>query len=204
MNQSERKEILDKIIPKLGMTIHPDALWKIVNLSRGLPSYVHLLGLYSAQSALDRYSLQIAEGDVDKAIERALEKCQESIQENYTKAVHSNRADHLYRQVLLACALAETDERGTFTQLSVCEPLAGILKRDGEVEIAAFQQHLKKFITDERGKILVRRGRERAYRFRFSDPMMQPYVIMKGIEQGLVSADAMKALSFPAQKKLAI
>ena len=65
--------------------------------------------------------------------------------------------------------------------LAVCKPLTKILGRPKEVEIAAFQQHLKNFITDEGGKVLIRKGRERAYRFRFNDPMMQPYVIMKGI-----------------------
>ena len=68
--------------------------------------------------------------------------------------------------------------------MSVCGPLAGILQRT--VQIANFQQHLLKFITDDRAGILVRKGRERAYRFRFRDPRMQPFVVMKGREQGLV------------------
>jgi hypothetical protein len=162
------------------------------------------LGLYSAESAIARRSTQIAEGDVDRAIKRVLEKSQESIKEEYAKAVHSNRSDSLYKQVLLACALAETDfeGRGTFAPLAVCKPLTDILKRDKAVKIDAFQQHLKKFITDERGNILVRRGHERAFRFRFREPMMQPFVIMQGIEQGLVDASAIDVLSFPAQTKL--
>ncbi len=144
----------------------------------------------------------ILEADVDKAIQRVLVRSQESIQEEYAIATHSNRSDSLYRHVLLACALAETDERGTFTPLSVCKPLTAILKRSKEVEIAAFQQHLKKFIAKERGEILVRKGTDRAYRFRFRDPIMQPYVIMKGISEGLVDKSAIDALSFPAQANL--
>jgi Cdc6-like AAA superfamily ATPase len=204
MNSNERKEILDKIIPRLGMKLHGDALWKIVNLSRGLPAYVHSLGLYASQAAIQRKTLSISESDVDKAIKRVLEKSEESIQENYSKAVHSNRSDSLYKQVLLACALAETDDRGNFTPLSVCKPLTKILGRAKEVEISAFQQHLKNFITEERGNILIRKGRERAYRFRFRDPVMQPYVIMRGIEQGFVDKKAIDVLSFPAEPKLPI
>jgi hypothetical protein len=176
MSPDERKAILDKIVPRLGMKLDGDALWKIVNLSRGLPSYVHALGLFAIQAAIERKTLLTVENDVDAAIKRVLEKSEESIQEDYAKATHSNRSDNLYRQVLLACALADTDDRGSFTPLAVCKPLAGILRRDKEVEIAAFQQHLKNFITGERGNILVRKGRERAYRFRFRDPLMQPYV----------------------------
>ncbi|MGJ5050066.1 AAA family ATPase [Bradyrhizobium oligotrophicum] len=202
MNISERKEILQRIVPRLGMKLHEDALWKIVHLSRGLPAYVHSLGLYSTESAILRRSLLISEGDVDSAMKRVLERSQESIKEEYSKAVHSNRSDNLYKQVLLACALADTDPegRGTFAPLAVCKPLSGILDRP--VKIDAFQQHLKKFITEERGNILVRRGHERAFRFRFREPMMQPFVIMQGIEQGLVDPSAIDALSFPAQPRL--
>ena len=184
------------------MKLDQDALWKIVNLSRGLPSYVHTLGLYSVQNAISRKSLTVTEKDVDAAITRALERVEESFRDTYSKAVHSNRRDNLYREVLLACALTETDERGTFTPLAVCKPLGAILRRDKEIEIAVFQQHLAKFITPERANVLVQRGRQRAFRYRFDDPMMQPYVILKGIEQGLVSASATDILSYPAEPRL--
>lgn len=199
MNTSERKEILDKRIPKLGMKLHQDAIWKIVELSRGLPSYVHLLGLYSTQSAIDRKSMLITETDVDAAISRILLRLQESLSEKYHTATHSNRNDNLYQQVLLACALAESDDRGLFSPTGISKQLTKILGRDKEVSASAFQQHLIKFIADERGGVLTRIGRERSYKFRFSDPAMQPYVIMKGIEGGRVGKDAVSVLSFPAQ-----
>jgi hypothetical protein len=58
MNITERREILQKIVPRLGMKLQDDAMWKIVHLSRGLPSYVHSLGLYSVESAIRRRSLR--------------------------------------------------------------------------------------------------------------------------------------------------
>jgi Cdc6-like AAA superfamily ATPase len=204
MNIVERRQILQKIVPRLEMKLHDDAMWKIVHLSRGLPAYVHSLGLYSSESAILRRSPLITETDVDAAMKRVLERSQESIKDEYSKAIHSNRSDNLYKEVLLACALADTDSegRGTFAPLAVCKPLSNILDRP--VKIDAFQQHLKKFITEERGNILVRRGHDRAFRFRFREPMMQPFVIMQGIEQGLVDPSAIDALSFPAQPKLPI
>ena len=108
----------------------------------------------------------------------------------------------MYKEVLLACALSDTNDRGTFSPTAVCPPLTSILKREKLVQIAAFQQHLQKFISPEPGSVLVRKGLERSYRYRFTDPMMQPYVIMKGIEQGLVDPSALEALSFPAQPRL--
>lgn len=200
MGQDELRQILDKRVRRLGMKFHGDAYFKIIELSRGLPSYAHLLGLYSTQSAIGRKSLTILEKDVDAAISKALEKSQESTQSDYNLAVHSNRTDSLHRQVLLACALAKPDERGLFSPSAVCEPLADILKRP--VTIANFQQHLQMFITEERGSVLVRKGRERAYKFRFRDPMMQPYVIMKGIELGIIPNSALTVLSSPMEPEL--
>lgn len=60
--------------------------------------------------------------------------------------------------------------------------------------IAHFARHLNEFLSSERGQILSRRGYERAYRFRFSDPMMQPYIIIKGIREGMVSDAAREAI----------
>jgi len=198
MSNDEMKEIINKRIPRLGMKIDPDALWKIITLSRGLPSYVHLLGLYSAQEAIDGRKLLITETHVDAAIKRALEKSQESVRSDYAAAVHTNRTDTLFREVLLACALAKTDDRGFFTPQSVVEPLSAILNK--HVTIANFQNHLKEFISAERGAILIRRGKERAYKFRFADPMMQPYIIMRGVEEGLLlKTTGLELLSSPEQ-----
>jgi DNA polymerase III delta prime subunit len=204
MNTTERRDILDKRIPKLGMKLHQDALWKIVELSRGLPSYVHLLGLYSTQNAIDRRSTLITDSDVDAAISRVLLRLQESLSEKYHSAVHSNRGDNLYSQVLLSCALAESDDRGSFTPMNIAKQLTRILGREKEMPTSAFQQHLVKFTADERGKVLTKTGRERAYRFRFTDPAMQPFVIMKGIQSGIVGKEALNVLSFPAQGILPI
>ncbi len=202
MSNDEMKEIIRKRLPRLNMRMEPDALWKIITLSRGLPSYVHLLGLYAVQDAARDRHLTITEKNVDAAIKRALEKSQEFVQREYATAIHTNRTDTLFQEVILACALAKTDERGLFTPNSVVPPLSKILDR--EVSIANFQNHLKKFISEERERILVRRGKERAYKFRFRDPMMQPYVIMKGVEAGLVEAKALDVLSSPAEPELPI
>jgi Cdc6-like AAA superfamily ATPase len=202
MSNDEMKEIIQKRLPRLGMKIETDALWKIITLSRGLPSYVHLLGLYAVQDAIGQRRLTVTEANVDAAIRRALEKSQESVQREYSAAIHTNRTDTLFQEVLLACALAKTDDRGLFTPNAVVPPLASILSKD--VTIANFQNHLKKFISEERGRILVRKGKERAYKFRFRDPMMQPYVIMKGVEAKLVEAKALDVLSSPAQPQLPI
>jgi Cdc6-like AAA superfamily ATPase len=200
MSNDEMKEIINRRLPRIGMRIETDALWKIIVLSRGLPSYVHLLGLYAVQEAIDGKKMLINEKHVDAAIKRALEKSQESVRSDYAAAIHTNRTDTLFREVLLACALAKTDDRGFFTPQSVVDPLSSILGKP--VKIANFQNHLKEFIGKDRGAILIRRGKERAYKFRFSDPMMQPYIIMRGVEDNLVKTNAFEFLSAPEQPQL--
>lgn len=202
MSNDEMKEILQKRLPRLDMEIAQDAMWKIITLSRGLPSYVHLLGLYATQDAILNKRTKILEDNVDAAIRRALERSQESVRQDYAAATHTNRTDTLFEQVLLACALAKTDDTGLFTPNSVVAPLSSILGRS--MAISNFQNHLKKFISDERARVLVRRGKDRAYKFRFRDPMMQPYVIMGGVESGLVKPRSLDALSSPAEPELPI
>jgi len=200
MSNDEMKEVINKRLPRLGMKIDRDSLWKIVVLSRGLPSYVHLLGMCAVQAAIDNRRLNITESDVDSAVHRAIEKSRESVQKEYAAAIHTNREDTLFKEVLLACALARTDDRGLFSPNAVIGPLTSILGRD--VKIANFQNHLKKFIGAERGKILIRKGKERAYKFRFRDPMMQPYIIMRGVEGKMVDATSLDVLSSPEQPEL--
>ncbi|MGH8769066.1 MAG: hypothetical protein ACREVT_12925, partial [Burkholderiales bacterium] len=118
-------------------------------------------------------------------------------------AVHSNRQEALYRPILLACALAvPDDEAGHFTAQAVCEPLAQILKR--KVSIATFDDQLKAFTTPERGNVLVRRGTSRKYKYRFSEPMMHPFVIMKGIKDGYINSRSLTLLAYQPQRHLSI
>jgi hypothetical protein len=53
-----------------------------------------------------------------------------------------------------------------------------------ECHVSAFQAKLNT-IADARGKILTKRGERRRHRFRFSNPMMQPFVMLKGMDDGM-------------------
>ena len=194
MTTSAAQEIVDKRLSSLGMKIAPDARSTIVVLSRGLPSYVHRLGRYATLRAIEERRLTVEEDDVRAAIQEVLDRSQESTKDTYETAVHSNQPGNLFRQVLLACAMANTDDGGWF------KPLTGVLKRS--VEIATFQNHLNDFSNEKRRNIIERKGSERAYRFRFKDPVMQPFVLMQGIKQGFMTQEARSILSFPEQLSL--
>jgi hypothetical protein len=200
MTNDELKELIEKRITKLGISIVPDAKWTIINLSKGLPSYVHGLGKFSCFRALARNSLNVTAEDVEIAIDNFIESFQQSFKNAYEVAVRSNQPGNLFRQVLTSCALARADDSGYFTPVAVRDPLSAILKRN--IGIANFQNHLKEFSTQKRGNIFQRIGEERAYRFRFREPGMQPFVIMRGIRDGIVDERARLALSFAEQPDL--
>jgi hypothetical protein len=50
-----------------------------------------------------------------------------------------------------------------------------------------FAKHLHAFCTAERGPILEKFGSEYRWKFRFTNPSMQPYVLMKGLRDGLIT-----------------
>lgn len=192
MSRRELVEIVEKGIARLGMGIDPEAKTKIASLSEGLPHYTHLLGLHAAQSAImdDRQGVTI--GDVDNATRVAVEKAQQSILGDYHKATRSPRKDNLYKQVLLACALAPKDELGYFAAGGVRDPMSRIM---GEpYEIPAFARHLNEFTTAERGSVLSKEGQPRKYFYRFANPLLQPFVILHGLSRKLISEETLAAL----------
>jgi Cdc6-like AAA superfamily ATPase len=200
MTTDELKELIEKRIKKLGMSIISDAKWTIINLSKGLPSYAHGLGKFGCFRALERSSLSVTADDVSIAIDNFIESSQQSLKSAYELAVRSNQPGNLFREVLTSCALAKADDSGYFTPVAVRGPLSAILKRN--IGIANFQNHLKEFTTQKRGNIFQRIGEERSYRFRFREPGMQPFVIMRGIRDDIVDEAARQALSFPEQPDL--
>jgi Cdc6-like AAA superfamily ATPase len=198
MDDFELKEIIESRLALTPLEIDPHALAKIVNLSRGLPYYVHTLAKFASISAADERRLKIIESDVDRAMDTFIGDMAESFYDDYDKATASNQPGNLFKQVLLACALAETDEKGFFRPSAVAAPLSKILRK--QVTVSAFQRHLVEFISEERGGILIQRGEERQHRYRFNEPMIQPYVIIKGIRDEMIS-DQSRA-NRPASKRV--
>ena len=200
MNNDEMKALLETRLSRVNMQLSGDAKWKIINLSKGLPAFAHSLGKSAAQLAVAKRRLKIQEEDVDGAIDDLLNSSQNTLKLDYETAVRSNQSRARFRQILTACAMAKTDESGYFTPRQVQEPLAYILKKS--IGIDGFNPNLKELASDKRGNVLQQVGVERIYQYRFRDPAMQPYVIMKGIADGFLDEKAKMALSAPEQEDL--
>lgn len=186
MSPPEIEEIIEKGLKKANMTIDADARQRVVQLSQGLPHYTHLLAQSAGQRAASTGRVRIELTDVKAAIDNALSKAQQSIISVYTEATTSPR-ENMYAQVLLACAMAPTDSLGFFSAVDVRQPLHDIMRK--RYEIPAFSQHLNAFCETRRGPVLQRTGTARRYRFRFVNPLMQPFVIMSGLKRELITED---------------
>jgi len=127
--------------------------------------------------------------DVEAALSQAIDDANQGIRVSYTDAVTSARADATFADTLLACAQAMIDPLGYFAPSDVSVPLsqlAGQPRRSAD-----FFTHLKRFAGPP-SWILETRGEGRKQRYRFTDPLMKPFVIMMGITRGRVpiSGDA--------------
>jgi len=184
MSTSELSEIIDKGLAKLAMTIAPNAKKHIVKLSQGLPHYTHLLSYHATYLCLNAGRNMVSEADVTQAINRAVEMGQQTIEDSYFKAVNSPRGN-IYSEVLLACAMASRDEMGYFSAIGIKTALDRVIPKKN-YEVSAFAQHLKRFCSPERGPVLKQVGYPRRYKYRFINPLLDPYVIMRGIAKGTI------------------
>ena len=199
MSTEELKQLVLTRYMRSGLQTDADAVWKIIFLSRGLPYYTHLLAMHAARYAIDNRKMLVMHDDVDKALEGAITELDQTIKEKYVMAVRSQRAeDTLYAPVLLACAFASTDELGRFQQSAVAAPLNRIIPGKN-YQASTFALHMNAFTEIDRGCVLQRYGTARNYRYRFADPMMQPYVILKGLDGGRLNDEVAEIFSTKPQ-----
>ena len=184
MTPVELHEIVQKGLDAVNMTADEQALARITGLSQGLPHYTHLLALTSAQEALQAGRRNIIADDVRVGLDAALEQAQETIRNAYHQATASPRKENLYKQVLLACALAHVDDLGYFAPADVRKPMTSIMGR--HYDIPSYIKHLHELCIEKRGRILQSSGEQRKRRYRFRNPLLQPYILLRGYREGLL------------------
>jgi Cdc6-like AAA superfamily ATPase len=201
MSNGELREIIQKRASRTVMTFSGDATWTIVALSRGLPYFTQTLSKHAALHAIKERRIEVINTDVEASMERFIEDTEKKFKESYRAATRSNQ-DNFFQESLLACALAKTDDDGFFTANDVVEPYSAIMKE--RKRIAHFEKHLRRFSSDEGGNVLIKRGGDRQQTFRFADPMMQPYVIIRGIQSKMIDEAAKEILLQKEQGELPI
>lgn len=185
MSPSEIDGIITSGLESLGMTIEKTVRNKVVALSRGLPHYTHLIMLHSSQHAAEDDRTNIDQKDFAVAVRESVQEKGQSLRDEYNVAIQSTRKAYLFPYVLTACALAKGDSDGYFALTDIQRPLEKL--RGEKIVLAAFIKHVGAFCSEERGGILEKTGKEHKYRYRFRNPLMQSYVIMRAISDDLQS-----------------
>ncbi len=192
MESLEIDELITKAVRQLEMEIDVSALQMITTIAQGLPHYAHLLGLASIRCTLERFELRVHIQDVNKGINNSIKDAQQSIMQAYHEATDSNRQDNLFKEVLLACALSKVDQRGYFTAGDVRKPMSQIMGKS--YDIPNYARHLGEFCESKRSSVLQKIGKSRNLRYRFSNPLLQPYVIMTSLSNDLIKEDLLDSL----------
>ncbi len=186
MSPPELENIVTRGLDLLGMSIDPVALSQISALSQGLPHYTHLLALHATKITIEAGEDHIGVPQVMAAVARALDKAQHSIRSAYARAVASRRENNRYPEMLLACALAEKDDFGFFGATDARRALEVLLP--GLARDLRIERYLKHFTEAPADAVLHQQeGPSRRYRFR--NPLMQPYVILQGVQDGRVKTE---------------
>ena len=120
---------------------------------------------------------------------RALDQWQQSVKSLYADAVRSAHNSNFYRDVLLACALAEVDEQRYFTHSAVRAPLSMV--RGSVASRRFYARALRDLSEPGRGRILHRVGEGFRQRYRLFNPILRPYIIMRGVREKLISKAAL-------------
>jgi Cdc6-like AAA superfamily ATPase len=183
MSKPELSEILTDRYPQLGLSCDSAMTERLIDLSCGLPGYVHLTGREAGLSAVRARRRSIGEKDYLTAIGESVRRAQESVVTTYNRAIYSAK-ENLYKEVLLACAMAKTDDRGMFAAADIRDALIDILGR--RIEIASFSRHLAAFCDPDRGPILRKSGKKNRFQYQFVDAPVQPYIFLSARKNGLI------------------
>ncbi len=182
MTDAEAFEIIDTGLSSIKMTVAATARKRIVRLAEGLPHYVHLLALHAARNAVLSHRTELGNDDVESAVQKAIQK--HTLLSEYQRAIDSAYPGNLFSRVLASCALADKNRLGYFTAGAVREPMTKIMA--SYYDIPAFAPHLKAFTEIDRGCVLRREGVPRKYRYRFRNPLLQPFAILAALAEGSI------------------
>lgn len=183
LSPDELGQIIRKGFLNLKIALTDEVLEKIVQLSHGLPHYTHMLAYEAGRAAIERGSCLIESADLVAALDEVA-KSKHSIANEYQTAVHSSHRSSKHNLTLLACALTKPDIQGFFDASEVAGTMARLF--DGNCSVNNVPRHLAEFVDFKRGSALERAGATRQGKYRFSNPLLQPYTIISSLVEHLV------------------
>jgi len=183
MNDDEIKEIITNGCKKLNLQVDQTVLGEIVGLANGFPHYAHLLGLNIARACELRSTVQVKSGVFNLACSLAIEDAIETYRNAFSQATRTSKPSR-YPQVLCACGHAQHDDQGVFRATDVVDAMKSVFNE--ELTIQAVVPALGEFCDNDRGPVLMKIPVGDRSHYRFTDPMMRPFLRIKA--KGLKSS----------------
>lgn len=174
MSELESRELIEGNMRLIGLKINKSISNKIIELSSGFPHYMHLLCKHAASEAVTEKKGTISELHFNKAVFKSIENSDYSIRNAYQKATSSSTGKSQFADVLLACALAYTDDNNSFGSNEVLEQFNKITGDKHKPE--SINYNLGMLCKRERAEILTKLGRQKNARYRFRKPLLKAFV----------------------------
>jgi hypothetical protein len=176
LSSDESIELVLRALRRAGLDADDVVIERIATLANGLPGAVQAL---ARSAALEAGADGIQSEHLESAVAALLDGASTAVREAYEQATVRARRG-IYPEILLACALSPRDAYGTFTVADVCATVTRIVRR----EVRGLTNQVSALTEAGRGSVLDKQGVAKNARYRFVDPTVEPYILMRGLEEG--------------------
>lgn len=181
MNQTEIKEIITNGASRLHLTFTPEVIDNIVQLSAGYPHFTHFLCYHAASLALQNKETEVDDRYLGYAISETTDASQESLRDAFMRATWTSKKRTIFKEVLYAAAMVETDSHGYFQASDLTKILSKELNK--KVNVGHFVSHLKKFCAADRAEILKVSGLPNRAKYKFRNPLMKAFIVINKLKE---------------------
>jgi Cdc6-like AAA superfamily ATPase len=173
MDPEEIKEIILKGEEPLGVKYNESVVSEIIKLSSGFPHFTHSLCFNASTLAIMDGANIIKDEHLKIAVSQTISNAHESLRNGYRLATLATKVN-IFKEVLFAASIVQTDDYGYFQANDLADPLSEILGK--QVKLNSFIPHLGKFCFLERGEVLKTAGGKNRKKYKFKNPLMKAFV----------------------------
>ena len=177
MSSEELGEIIEGGLEKLEMKIDYSQRKEIIKLSAGYPNYTHMLCKYSVLKAIQDEVNMIGIEQFRYSVRKAIENSSQSLTSAFQTATISSKSHTLFLDVLYSVGNAEVDEYGCSSKRDILDALYNITGVEHSMQ--KINYYFNQLCRQERGEILIKIGEKNNVRFKFRNPMMKAFTLLK-------------------------